>query len=234
MDTGCVTAAREWRILAVDDDRALLDMVEAYFSDQGYQVLRAESGAAALELIRQVRLDCVVLDVGLPDWSGFDVCTQVRRATAVPIIFLSSFTEEESRVRGLSIGGDDYVCKPFSLRELELRVRARILGRQSSHPAQVLEFGGLTIDTGSRTVAYEGRIGDFARIEFDILAFLARNPNRVFSYEQIYDGIWQEPLGRSRHNLQARVASMRQKLAELCPDREYIRTVRRKGYGFAP
>lgn len=223
-----------FRILLVDDDLAVLDMLAAHFTAAGYQVLRTGSGAEAMEMIRQVRLDCVILDVGLPDWDGFDVCTQVRKSTAVPIIFLSCFTEEESRVRGLAIGGDDYVCKPFSIRELELRVQARIQSRQTHRPAVVMEFGDLTIDTGSRTVAYRDRIGDFSRIEFDILSFLARNPNRVFSYEQIYDGIWQEPLGKSRHNLQARVASMRQKLAELCPDREYIRTVRRKGYGFTP
>lgn len=222
------------RVLVVDDDAALVDIVEAHFSSAGYQVLRAGSGAQALEMIRQVRLDCVILDVGLPDWDGFDVCSQVRRSTAVPIVFLSAFAEEESRVRGLAIGGDDYVCKPFSMAELELRVKARIQSRQTHRLADVLEFGDLTIDTGRRTVAYGGRIGDFSRIEFDILSFLARNPNRIFSYEQIYDGIWQEPLGKSRHNLQARVASMRQKLAELCPDREYIRTVRRKGYGFTP
>ena len=225
---------RELRILIVDDDRELVDSIEDHFTAAGFQVLRAATGAVALELIRRVRLDCVVLDVGLPDRNGFDLCAQMRADSAIPIVFLSCYTEEEHRIRGLSLGGDDYVCKPFSMKELELRVRARIQGRRSQCPAAVLSFEGLVIDTGRRIVSYGGRNGDFARIEFDILAFLARHPGRVFSYEQIYDGIWQEPMGRSRHNLQARVASMRQKLTQLCGGKNYISTVRRKGYSFTP
>lgn len=225
---------RELRILIVDDDRELVDSMEDHFTAAGFQVLRAATGAVALELIRRVRLDCVVLDVDLPDRNGFDLCAQLRADSAIPIVFLSCYAEEEHRVRGLTLGGDDYVCKPFSMRELELRVRARIQGRRSQRPAAVLRFDGLVIDTGRRTVAYESRTGEFARIEFDILAFLAQHPGRVFSYEQIYDGIWQEPMGRSRHNLQARVASMRQKLTQLCGGKNYISTVRRKGYSFVP
>lgn len=222
------------RVLLVDDDLALLDALDAHLVNAGYQVLRSSTAAAALHTIQHVQLDCVVLDVALPGQDGFDLCQQVRCISAVPIIFLSAFTEDTSRIRGLVVGGDDYLCKPVSMEELELRIRLRIQSRLTHRPAEVMTFGGLTIDPSNRTVAYGGQVGDFARIEFDILAFLAQNPNRIFTYEQIYDGIWQEPLSRSRHNLQARVASMRQKLEELCPDREYIRTVRRKGYGFTP
>lgn len=225
---------RELRILIVDDDRELADSMEDHFTDAGFQVLRAATGAVALELIRRVRLDCVVLDVDLPDRNGFDLCAQMRADSAIPIVFLSCYTEEEHRVRGLSLGGDDYVCKPFSMKELELRVRARIQGRRAQRPAAVLKFEELVIDTGRRVVTYGSRTGDLARIEFDILAFLAQHPGRVFSYEQIYDGIWQEPMGKSRHNLQARVASMRQKLTQLCGGKNYISTVRRKGYSFTP
>lgn len=226
---------QEPRILVVDDDRELLDCIEDHFTAAGFQVLRANTGAMALELSRRVRLDCVVLDIGLPDRNGFDLCAQMRASSAIPIVFLSCYAEEEYRVRGLTTGGDDYVCKPFSMRELELRVRARIRERKDvQRPAAVFTFSPLVIDTGARTVAFDGREGEFARIEFDILAFLAQNPGRVFSYEQIYDGIWQEPMGKSRHNLQARVASMRQKLTELCGGKGYISTVRRKGYAFVP
>lgn len=225
---------RELRILIVDDDRELVDSMEDHFTAAGFQVLRAATGAVALELIRRVRLDCVILDVDLPDRNGFDLCAQLRADSAIPIVFLSCYTEEEHRVRGLALGGDDYVCKPFSMRELDLRVWARIQGRRSQRPAAVLKFDELVIDTGRRIVAYGSRMGDFARIEFDILAFLAQHPGRVFSYEQIYDGIWQEPMGKSRHNLQARVASMRQKLTRLCGGKNYISTVRRKGYSFTP
>ena len=96
------------------------------------------------------------------------------------------------------------------------------------------QFDGLIINTGDRTVSFNRRYGEFSRIEFDILAFLARHPNRIYSYEQLYDNIWNEPLNESRHNVQARIASVRQKLFDLCPGKEYIQTVRRKGYQFVP
>ena len=185
-------------------------------------------------MIQTIKLDCVILDIDLPDEDGFDVCSRVRTFTSLPIIFLSNYTEEESRIRGLVIGGDDYVCKPFSQRELELRVRARIHQRYGDRPAEILQFDGLIINTVDRTVSFNRRYGEFSRIEFDILAFLARHPNRIYSYEQLYDNIWNEPLNESRHNVQARIASVRQKLFDLCPGKEYIQTVRRKGYQFVP
>lgn len=223
-----------YNILLVDDDPAVLDSNEQYFTENGYQVFCSATGADALDKIRSIKLDCIILDIDLPDQDGFDLCSRVRSFTSLPIIFLSNYTEEESRINGLLIGGDDYVCKPFSQRELELRVQARIHQRYDNRPAEVMHFDGLAIDTGSRTVSYHGTIADFSRIEFDILAFLAKHPNRIYSYEQLYDCVWNEPLNGSKHNVQARIATVRQKLSDLCPDKEYIQTVRRKGYHFVP
>ena len=223
-----------YNILLVDDDLATLEAMEQFLSGNGYEVFCAGTGRKAIDMIRSVKLDCVVLDIGLPDQDGFDVCSQARTFTSLPIIFLSNYTEEESRIRGLSIGADDYMCKPFSLRELELRIRARIHRRYEERPAEVLRFDGLIINTGNRTVSFNGRYGAFSRIEFDILVFLARHPGRIYSYEQLYDSVWNEPLNESRHNVQARIADLRQKLFDLCPGKEYIQTVRRKGYHFVP
>ncbi len=223
-----------YTILLVDDDQATLEANEQFFAENGYEVFCSATGRRAVEMIQTIKLDCVILDIDLPDEDGFDVCSQVRTFTSLPIIFLSNYTEEESRIRGLVIGGDDYVCKPFSQRELELRVRARIHQRYGDRPAEILQFDGLIINTGDRTVSFNRRYGEFSRIEFDILAFLARHPNRIYSYEQLYDNIWNEPLNESRHNVQARIASVRQKLFDLCPGKEYIQTVRRKGYQFVP
>ena len=222
-----------YTILLVDDDQATLEANEQFFAENGYEVFCSATGRRAVEMIQTIKLDCVILDIDLPDEDGFDVCSRVRTFTSLPIIFLSNYTEEESRIRGLVIGGDDYVCKPFSQRELELRVRARIHQRYGDRPAEILQFDGLII-TGDRTVSFNRRYGEFSRIEFDILAFLARHPNRIYSYEQLYDNIWNEPLNESRHNVQARIASVRQKLFDLCPGKEYIQTVRRKGYQFVP
>ena len=223
-----------YTILLVDDDQATLEANEQFFAENGYEVFCSATGRRAVEMIQTIKLDCVILDIDLPDEDGFDVCSRVRTFTSLPIIFLSNYTEEESRIRGLVIGGDDYVCKPFSQRELELRVRARIHQRYGDRPAEILQFDGLVINTGDRTVSFNRRYGEFSRIEFDILAFLARHPNRIYSYEQLYDNIWNEPLNESRHNVQARIASVRQKLFDLCPGKEYVQTVRRKGYQFVP
>ena len=223
-----------YTILLVDDDQATLEANEQFFAENGYEVFCSATGRRAVEMIQTIKLDCVILDIDLPDEDGVDVCSRVRTFTSLPIIFLSNYTEEESRIRGLVIGGDDYVCKPFSQRELELRVRARIHQRYGDRPAEILQFDGLIINTGDSTVSFNRRYGEFSRIEFDILAFLARHPNRIYSYEQLYDNIWNEPLNESRHNVQARIASVRQKLFDLCPGKEYIQTVRRKGYQFVP
>ncbi|MEG0689146.1 MAG: response regulator transcription factor [Hungatella sp.] len=142
------------------------------------------------------------------------------------------FTEEEAKLRGFRLGADDYVCKPFSPKELEARIRLRIQRRFEPPAATILSFDGLSIDLTNRTVSYASHQAKFTSIEFDILAFFVQHPNQLFSYEQLYNGIWQQPLGKSLHNLQARIASVRQKLLELCPDREYIQTIRRKGYLF--
>lgn len=223
-----------YRILLIDDDNDLLDANEIFFTQKGYQVFRADNATDGLHMMETITLDCVILDIDMPGQNGFQLCSRARRSISVPIIFLSAYGEEENRVRGFTIGADDFVCKPFSLRELELRVQARIHRRYEDRPAQILEFGGLSIDSGKRRVSYQGTSGDFSRIEFDILLFLAQHPEQVFSYEQIYDGIWRAPINEGRHTLQARMAETRQKLARLCPDHRYIRTVRGKGYCFFP
>lgn len=221
-----------YKILMVDDDRALLSANEAYFSARGYTVFQAVTARDALAILRGAALDCLVLDIDLPDQDGFQVCVEARKWSNVPIVFLSGFTEEESRVRGLSIGGDDYVTKPFSLAELELRVRLRIQRKADGRPGAKLTFGALEIDLSNRKATYEGHTTEFSRLEFDVLSFLALHPGRTFSYEELYHSVWQEPIQAGLHNLQVNVAKVRQKLNELAPGMDYIRTVRGKGYLF--
>ena len=223
-----------YRILLVDDDRELLDANEAYFSAHGYTVYRAETARDALAILRGARLDCLVLDVDLPDKDGFQVCVQARKSSSIPIVFLSGYSEEESRVRGLTVGGDDYVTKPFSVVELELRVRLRIRRSQTALPLTVQTFGPLSIDLSNRTVTCGDRTGELSRLEFDVLSFLTLHPGRTFSYEELYAGVWEEPIQAGLHNLQVNIAKVRQKLSELAPGHSYIKTVRGKGYLFDP
>lgn len=220
------------RVLLVDDDKTVQEDNRRYFEQQGYEVVCAATARRAEEIVCAAALDCVVLDVDLPDESGFSLCARLRERTSLPIVFLSGYTEEESRIKGLSIGGDDYVCKPYSLAELELRVSARIRSGRMTAPPHPLRYDRLVIDPGSRTVTYGDHSTDLSTYEFDVLYLLARNPGQVFTYEQIFHQVWKVPVNRGLKSLQMMIVRIRQKLLELCPERDYIQTIRRKGYLF--
>ena len=163
---------------------------------------------------------------------GVSVCQRLRELSDVPVIFLSAYAKTDDRIRGLMAGGDDYLAKPYSLVELELRLRLRIQRYYHIHTAQVLCFGALEVDLGLREVRYKGASATLTTLEFDLLAFLAQNPGQVFSYEQLYNGVWKSPINQGLHNIQVCMARVRQKLEQLCPGMHYIETVRRKGYRF--
>lgn len=223
-----------YQILLVDDDPHILITNRAFLTQKGYTVFTAENGAQALSIAQTAALDAVILDVDMPGMDGVTVCRRLREISGVPVIFLSAFSEVDDRIQGLMAGGDDYLGKPYSLVELELRLRLRI---QSAHPIQageVLRFGPLEINLGLRQVRYQGNSTSFTTLEFDLLAFLARNPGQVFSYEQLYNGVWKSPINQSLHNIQVCMARVRQKLDLLCPGMNYIETIRRKGYRFRP
>lgn len=221
-----------YRILLVDDDPHIQAANEAFLKKNGYQIYRAENGADALAIASTAALDAVVLDVDMPGMDGVSVCRRLRELSGVPVIFLSAYAQTDDRIRGLMAGGDDYLAKPYSLVELELRLRLRIQRYHHVHAAEVLCFGALEVDLGLREVRYRGASTTFTTLEFDLLAFLAQNPGQVFSYEQLYNGVWKSPINQGLHNIQVCMARVRQKLDRLCPGMHYIETVRRKGYRF--
>ncbi len=222
------------RLLIVDDDRTILRDNQNFFQSMGYDVYCAETAEAAEQIITTASLDCILLDVDLPDMDGFTLCEKIRSKTGLPIIFLSGYTQEENRIRGLSIGGDDYVCKPYSMRELELRVRARIRSGRSAEPPEALQYGDMHINPANRSVSYGEVSADFSTYEFDVLYFLARHPGEVFTYEQIFDSVWKAPINKGLKSLQVIIGRIRKKLFAICPNHDYIQTIRRKGYFFAP
>ena len=222
------------KVLIVDDDKNVLEDNRKYFEKMGYETVCMETAREAEKIINSAALDCVILDIDLPDGNGFELCARVREKTGLPIVFLSGYTEEQSRIKGFSIGGDDYVCKPYSLEELELRVRARIKAGQNVISPGPLKYGSLMIDPGSRSVSFRESSADFSTFEFDVLYFLAKHPGEVFSYEQIYNQVWKSPMNKGIKSLQVIIVRIRQKLLMLCPDHEYIQTIRRKGYLFVP
>lgn len=221
-----------YRVLLVDDDPHILETNENFLRQKGYEVFRSTDAENALRIASTAALDAIILDVELPGMDGVSACRLLREVSRVPVIFLSAYDQEDDRIRGLLAGGDDYVGKPYSLTELELRLRLRIQQRHQTEVTDILRFDQLEIDLGLREVRYQGSTASFSVLEFDLLAFLARHPGQVFSYEQLYDRVWKSPINNSIHNLQMCIARVRQKLDLLCPGRHYIETVRRKGYRF--
>ena len=221
-----------YKVLLVDDDVHILNANETYLARQGYQVSRAENGELALRLSSSAAFDAIVLDVDMPGMDGVTVCRRLREVSGVPIIFLSAYARTDDRIRGLMAGGDDYIGKPYSLVELELRLRLRIQRHKKVETSEILRFGGLEIDLGLREARFNGEATPLTALEFDLLAFLARNPDQVFSYEQLHDRVWKAPMNQGLHNIQVCMARVRQKLDALCPGLHWIETVRRKGYRF--
>lgn len=221
-----------YNVLLVDDDLHILNANEKYLTRQGYRISRAEDGESALKLASTAAFDAVVLDVDMPGMDGVSVCSRLREVSAVPIIFLSAYARTDDRIRGLMAGGDDYIGKPYSLVELELRLRLRIQRHKNDENGEVLRFDALEIDLGLREARFRGERAQLTVLEFDLLAFLARNPDQVFSYEQLYDRVWKAPMNQGLHSIQVCMARVRQKLDALCPGVHWIETVRRKGYRF--
>lgn len=221
-----------YKVLLVDDDVHILNANETYLARQGYQVSRAENGELALRLASSAAFDAIVLDVDMPGMDGVTVCRRLREVSGVPIIFLSAYARTDDRIRGLMAGGDDYIGKPYSLVELELRLRLRIQRHKKVETSEILRFGGLEIDLSLREARFNGEAAPLTALEFDLLAFLARNPDQVFSYEQLHDRVWKAPMNQGLHNIQVCMARVRQKLDALCPGLHWIETVRRKGYRF--
>ena len=221
-----------YNVMLVDDDLHILNANEKYLTRQGYRISRAEDGESALKLASTAAFDAVVLDVDMPGMDGVSVCSRLREVSAVPIIFLSAYARTDDRIRGLMAGGDDYIGKPYSLVELELRLRLRIQRHKNVENGEVLRFDALEIDLGLREARFRGERAQLTVLEFDLLAFLARNPDQVFSYEQLYDRVWKAPMNQGLHSIQVCMARVRQKLDALCPGVHWIETVRRKGYRF--
>ncbi|MEG1190501.1 MAG: response regulator transcription factor [Oscillospiraceae bacterium] len=222
-------------LLCVDDDKAILRIITRYFSPLGFSVFTASTSQEALELLKRQPIDCVILDIMLPGVDGFELCKAFKGMITAPIIFLTSLTEREIMYQGFSIGGDDFMTKPFDLHELELRVRARISqNRESALRPTVLDFSPLTLDLGSRLAAGWGKTLPLTAYEFDILLLLAQNPERLFSQEEIYRSVWKLPDLTNAQTVKVHVARLRHKLETAMPEQNYIGTVWKRGYQFLP
>jgi DNA-binding response OmpR family regulator len=215
------------RVLLVDDDVRFASALETALRQRGYAVVRAPTAADALRGAPEEAVDIVLLDLGLPDKDGIEVCRELRRRSDLPIIAVTARGEERERVLGLRSGADDYVVKPFGMAELQARMEAVL--RRSGRPATVREparVGSLVVDFHARRVTVAGREITLTRKEYDLLAALARQPGGVVTRDQLLAEVWQTTWPGSVRTVEVHVASLRAKLG----DPGLVQTVRGVGY----
>jgi two-component system OmpR family response regulator len=221
------------KILIVEDDRNLLDTLKYNLRKEGYSAVTAVDGAEALDVARREKPDLILLDVMLPKLSGFEVCRILRQEMTVPILMLTAKTEEVDKIVGLEIGADDYMTKPFSMRELLARLSA-ILRRaeMAVQPARLetLKVGKLEIDVARHHVSFQGSPLELTPKEYELLLFLARNKGLVFSREQLLDKVWGYDYAGETRTVDVHIRWLRQKI-EIDPAKpKHLLTVRGTGY----
>jgi DNA-binding response OmpR family regulator len=213
-------------IVVVDDEPNIADLVDLYLAREGFRVLKTGTGESGLQAVKEHRPRLVVLDVGLPDVDGLEVCKRLRATSQIPVIFLTARDSEVDRVLGLELGGDDYLTKPFSPAELVARVKA-VLRRVDGGPAaEVMQAGEVAIDAGRREVRVAGEPVEFTTKEFDLLRYLAERPGLALSRQQILDGVWGYDWYGDARTVDVHIAQVRKKLG----DTIQITTVRGVGY----
>lgn len=218
-----------YKILVVDDDRDLLKMLNSYFSLKSYTVITAENGWSALEKLK-TNPDIILLDVNMPGMDGIEVCKRIRGKVMCPIIFLTAKVEEEDRVIGLLSGGDDYILKPFSLKELDARIIAHLKREERSHKkTEQRIYGELSVDYNRKEVEITGKILELTKLEYEIIEFLSMNSEVVFDKDRIYEKVCgYEAEGDSRVITEL-IRRIRNKIKEQT-EKEYIETVWGMGY----
>ncbi|MGC4770647.1 response regulator transcription factor [Micromonospora sp. DT44] len=224
------------RVLVVDDEATLTDLLSMALRYEGWQVRSAGNGMAALSAARQFQPDAVVLDVMLPDLDGFQVLRRLREyAPTVPVLFLTARDAVEERIAGLTVGGDDYVTKPFSLEEVIARLRA-LLRRSgfavAAHEEALLTVGDLSLDEDSHEVRRAGQLVTLTATEFELLRYLMRNPRRVLSKAQILDRVWNYDFGGQANVVELYISYLRKKIDAGRPP--MIHTLRGAGYVLKP
>ena len=224
------------RILLVDDEHSVQKLLAYPLRKEGYEVIPALDGREALNRLRDDDFDLVVLDVMLPKVDGFDVCRQIRARSTVPIIMLTAKTEEIDKVLGLELGADDYITKPFSVREFRSRVKAVLrraeLSRGDENLEEPIEEGDLRVDFEKRQVDVRSEPVRLTYVEFEILAALARSPGRVFSRTMLLERVWGDSAYRDPRTVDVHIRHLREKLERDPRHPELIFTVRGVGYRF--
>ena len=229
---------RSARILLVDDEQPIQTLLSYPLRKDGYDVVQATDGQQALDRFDEQSFDLVVLDLMLPKVDGLEVCRRLRTRSSVPIIMLTAKSEEIDKVVGLELGADDYITKPFSVREFSSRIKAALRRAEMSRPAETapdevpLEVGKLRIDFSKRSVRMHGREVPLTFVEFEILSALARSPGRVFTRDMLLSRIWGDSAYRDPRTIDVHIRHLREKVERDPKDPDFLFTVRGVGYRF--
>lgn len=227
----------ENRILVVDDEPEIADLVTVYLRGEGFQVFPCGSGAEALTVLGKEKIDLAVLDVMLPDISGLSLCAEIRRKWQFPILMLTAKTGDSDKITGLTVGADDYMTKPFSPSELVARVKAhmarydRLVGSTQKNN-DIIEIRGIRIDKTARRVIVDGVEKAFTGKEFDLLTFLAEHPNHVYTKEELFREIWDMDSIGDIATVTVHIKKIREKIEYDSAKPQYIETIWGVGYRF--
>jgi DNA-binding response OmpR family regulator len=224
------------RILLVDDEQSIQTLLSYPLRKDGYHVTSALDGAEALRRFEEGRFDLVILDLMLPQMGGVEVCRQLRSRSQVPIIMLTAKGSETDKVAGLEVGADDYITKPFSMREFRSRVKAALrrsrMGGEAREDGGAIECEDLTIDFDRRLVTLKGKEIRVTYVEFEILGALARSPGRVLTRETLLEHVWGDSEYRDPRTVDVHIRHLREKLERDPKEPDYLFTVRGVGYRF--
>jgi two-component system response regulator VanR len=222
-------------LLLVDDEKEILDLLEIYLKNDGYQLLKASNGIEALDLLQKNEVDLIILDVMMPQMDGIQACLKIREQKNMPIIMLSAKSQDMDKIMGLSTGADDYMSKPFNPLELLARVKSQLrrytrLNVPRAMASSEIEIDELTINTATHEIRVEGREIKLTPREFAILTLLAKNRGIVFSIERIYESVWNESFFQSDNTVMVHIRKIREKMESNPRQPRYIKTVWGVGY----
>ena len=222
------------KILVVDDEELLVKGIRFNLQNEGYEIITGSNGVEAVEKAKDSNPDLIILDVMMPEMDGMTACARIREFSNVPIILLTAKTDDMDKLMGFEHGADDYVTKPFNILELKARVRAllRRAGSKSSESSPTLSIGSITLDLNARNAYCDGKLSDLTAKEFDVIEFLMRNPNRVYSREALLDTIWAYEYRSDIRTVDVHIRRLREKLEANPADPQYIMTKWGVGYYF--
>ncbi len=222
------------KILIVDDEREIADLIGVYMNNEGYEAVKCHNGAQALEIIRKDAFDLAVLDVMLPDVDGFTLCNEIRKIHTYPIIMLTAKTDFADRISGLTLGADDYVTKPFNPLELTARIKAQLRRytqyNDGAEKESTIEISGLETDSLKHTCTLYGEEIPLTPIEFGILRLLMEKAGKVVSTQEIFEKVWEEDYLDSNNTVMVHIRRIREKLKEKPRNPKFIKTVWGVGY----